>query len=373
MRVLLPLAIFLVLAGPLPGAESATDLTTRLLRMLGTEEVAALKQKPPDSSRTAALGRAAELLRPYADAEHAADHFKKWDAGVFPQLQGMLGEFPKLAKLAEQWNESRRADYFAWEKTVLAEMHKAARDAVVKACKAEKPGDLDEPITSLATILGKYFYNRGATTWPAWESGARDITDLLSFVNLLRNLLAAEEEGRRREALGMLRTLFHEKSAPCFAPAELHALLNRHARKLGMPSTDEAEDAVRGIIAKAMAAAKPAELDPPLDQINRAGEMWSDLRSSDDTIRTLFRLTEVGREFVVRWQDFLIQRASGEIKSAQATLRNLAAKAETEPLYPRAQLLEIAAERSAIVSTLLEDIERTDLIVYVTDSMPGVR
>ena len=42
MRVLLPLAIFLVLAGPLPGAESATDLTTRLLRMLGTEEVAAL-------------------------------------------------------------------------------------------------------------------------------------------------------------------------------------------------------------------------------------------------------------------------------------------------------------------------------------------
>lgn len=47
--------------------------------------------------------------------------------------------------------------------------------------------------------------------------------------------------------------------------------------------------------------------------------------------------------------------------------------AHTRPLSPGAiELLDIAAERSAIVSSLLEDIERTDLIVYVTDSMPGV-
>jgi hypothetical protein len=47
--------------------------------------------------------------------------------------------------------------------------------------------------------------------------------------------------------------------------------------------------------------------------------------------------------------------------------------AHTRPLSPGAiELLDIAADRSAIVAGLLEDIERTDLIVYITDSMPGV-
>lgn len=34
-------------------------------------------------------------------------------------------------------------------------------------------------------------------------------------------------------------------------------------------------------------------------------------------------------------------------------------------------LIEAAAERSAIVGTLLDDLERTDLVVYIADTMPG--
>ena len=47
--------------------------------------------------------------------------------------------------------------------------------------------------------------------------------------------------------------------------------------------------------------------------------------------------------------------------------------AHTRPLSPGAiELLAVAAQRSAIVASLLEDIERSDLVVYLNDSMPGV-
>ena len=43
----------------------------------------------------------------------------------------------------------------------------------------------------------------------------------------------------------------------------------------------------------------------------------------------------------------------------------------TRPLSPgSAALLAIASERSSIVTTLLEDLEQTDLIVYLADSIP---
>lgn len=45
----------------------------------------------------------------------------------------------------------------------------------------------------------------------------------------------------------------------------------------------------------------------------------------------------------------------------------------TRPISPGAiTLLKDAVEHSAIVENLLEQIEKTDLVVYVTDSMPGV-
>lgn len=44
----------------------------------------------------------------------------------------------------------------------------------------------------------------------------------------------------------------------------------------------------------------------------------------------------------------------------------------TRPLTPGAlALIEAAAERSAIVQGLLDDLERTDLVVYIADAMPG--
>ena len=44
----------------------------------------------------------------------------------------------------------------------------------------------------------------------------------------------------------------------------------------------------------------------------------------------------------------------------------------TRPLSASAlALIETAAERSAIVQGLLDDLERTDLVVYIADAMPG--
>ena len=46
--------------------------------------------------------------------------------------------------------------------------------------------------------------------------------------------------------------------------------------------------------------------------------------------------------------------------------------ARTRPLSASAlALIEAAAERSAIVQGLLDDLERTDLVVYIADAMPG--
>jgi hypothetical protein len=46
--------------------------------------------------------------------------------------------------------------------------------------------------------------------------------------------------------------------------------------------------------------------------------------------------------------------------------------ARTRPLSASAlALIETAAERSAIVQGLLDDLERTDLVVYIADAMPG--
>ena len=45
----------------------------------------------------------------------------------------------------------------------------------------------------------------------------------------------------------------------------------------------------------------------------------------------------------------------------------------TRPISPGAiALLKDAVDHSAIVENLLEQIERTDIVVYVTDAMPGV-
>ena len=50
-----------------------------------------------------------------------------------------------------------------------------------------------------------------------------------------------------------------------------------------------------------------------------------------------------------------------------------AAWSRTRPISPGAiTLLKDAVDHSAIVEDLLEQIERTDLVVYLTDSMPGV-
>ncbi len=59
-------------------------------------------------------------------------------------------------------------------------------------------------------------------------------------------------------------------------------------------------------------------------------------------------------------------------EAARAETLSWARWARTHPLSPGAiALLATAAERSSIVANLLEDIEQTDLVVYVSDSMPG--
>lgn len=51
-----------------------------------------------------------------------------------------------------------------------------------------------------------------------------------------------------------------------------------------------------------------------------------------------------------------------------------AAWTHTRPLSPGAiGLIEESSERSQIVTSLMRDLEKTNLVVYVSDSMPGVR
>src|SRR5260370_13538 len=79
---------------------------------------------------------------------------------------------------------------------------------------APAPADSDAAIADLALLTRKYPYDRNSSTWPAWEGCARGITGLLAFTNEVRAVLAAEQDGQRREGLDRLAALFRREEAP---------------------------------------------------------------------------------------------------------------------------------------------------------------
>lgn len=344
MRALLPLVVGFVLLAHSFAADTAKELSAQLLHQLAIEETAALKRS--DSNRAAVAKNAGEALRQALSEDRSRSHEWRSSDHNIPRLKGLLAEFPELTKRAEAWEQACLKEDEQWEKEAIAEMEKAAHAAVVKVRAVQRAADLDEPISQLLLLLGKYPYDRSASIWPSWVSCARAVSDLQSFTSALQGVFVAEEAGQQAEALTQLRYLFRCEEVIFLPGTELRAIRNARARALGLPSTDEAEQAVRALIAKAIAATQPAELDPLLEQINRCRALWIDIRSHDPESHELERLNNLGREFVAKWQDYLVKHAN-HADDAWLTVSFLADTAKGEPIYPRSKLLEILASMRA--------------------------
>lgn len=69
----------------------------------------------------------------------------------------------------------------------------------------------------------------------------------------------------------------------------------------------------------------------------------------------------------------LLTLFAGEVALAEATAGPSWTRTHMRPLSSAAiALLADATERSSIVTTLLKELEQTDIVVYLTDAMPGV-
>jgi hypothetical protein len=63
----------------------------------------------------------------------------------------------------------------------------------------------------------------------------------------------------------------------------------------------------------------------------------------------------------------------GHADAALAALPSWSPGARTRPLGPGATaLLAVGSERSSIIAALLSEVDRTDVVVYVSDLMPGM-
>ena len=349
VRALPLLATFLASSLTAMVAESASELANELLRKLGAAEAEAAKQQKPPAP-TAPLSRSAGhqklavdgrayMLRTVAELIRSGVTSDSVDNGTLSQLQGLLVDYPDLAKVAERWNMAAVAEYIATEKDADQEIRDAIRAAAADLREGQKPADLDGALANLRSMARKYPDESRGSRSPARLVQVRELAVLLRFTKAFQDVLAERSEARLREAGERLRALYQSSEVPGLSGTEVRALLDETGRKLGMPSLDDAEREVGAIIATAMAASSPVELDPLLDQLIRVSRMWADFSLYEST-KSKARLGSVGLEFVARWQDFLAAKADGRTRDAQSIIERLLQFAEKEPTYPRGKLIE---------------------------------
>jgi hypothetical protein len=345
MRAFLPAALVVVFSQMMFAAETVEEIAAQLLRGIETERIAAEKKSANDQATT--LRQATAFVRQHPARIKLSDFFRQNDDSD-TRLSTVLKDFPDLAKLAATWESARNDELAVWEKAACAEMEKGISEATTRLRTATQAAELDETQIKLEKLARKYPPEQSSATAPVWVSWARGIAPLSAFIRRWQEMLAAQTAGQRHEALEKLSNLFQTESLPGLSDSALIGLLNDRAGKLGMPSTDQAEETVRNAIGKAMAASKPIELDPLLEQMNRSRALWENVRMGDGDKRSLARLAEVGRDFVARWQDLLALRASGQNARAAETIKELVQTAKSEPVYPRAKLFEAAAALRAV-------------------------
>src|SRR4030095_9441314 len=108
------------------------------------------------------------------------------------------------------------------------------------------------------------------------------------------------------------------------AGSELSALRGEGAARLGVPSIDDADRAVRAAIEKALKVENAAELDETLDQLNFARRNYESASTRDTSERSPMRVFELGSRFIVGWQKFLVYRAAGNVGMAKLAVQDLA-------------------------------------------------
>lgn len=347
MRVVLPLLLFCLLTRLSLAGQTSAELAEQLLQRLASEEAAALQQTPPADDRARVLHSAAEILHQHWEGGQKIRLWRR-DDGVLVRLQGLLANFPELVKLAEEWNNVRKTEDADWESGARPEILKVGGEVVEKLRAAKAPEDVDQAIARLTMLATKYPSNFGAAgVTPDTMECLRGIVSLRKIAVNLQALLMAERDGRRQDIDANLSKLFGSEASPLLVASELRALCNQFAHQFGVPSMDEADDAVRAVIGKAIAANEAAELDPLREQMIRVQRLWEEAGVRDREARSPVRVAVVGREFVVKWQDMLAALANGDVASAQATVDALVRTAESEPVYPRGKLLEISASLKA--------------------------
>jgi hypothetical protein len=225
----------------------------------------------------------------------------------------------------------------------LLQMEKLARAATATLSEARKPSDLDKPLEQINQLISRYPYDAGAPSRPASETAPRNLVAVASFTRRWQSLLAAELAGEKQEAVAILGELSAVQNVPAMANSTLIALRREAARRLGVPSIDDADKAVREAIEKAMKTSNAAELDATLEQLNTARNVSSRRSGGSGEERSPRTIFELGAKFIAEWQRYLVNRAVGETVDAKRAVEMLAHAAETEPLYPHARLLEALA------------------------------
>lgn len=336
-RILFGILVLSICAGS-ASAQTAAELGRELLTRLHEEQAAG--QGSQQAGDVARLAQAAQIVRECIIAEDAS--LRALSRATPPKeavllLQGR----PALQNLAERWEAQREKEIDDRRIAASNEVEAAARELIAKVREATDAAELNAPMSKLSTLAAKHpgpadpQFGRGQLV------AAGNARLVLDFARLWQTMLVSESAGEKLGAAAALTRLAGTKSVPTLANSELISMVNGAARRLGILSLDEAEDSVRAIIEKAMSAKTAAELDEPLERLIRARSVWERWTPEDPADRSPRRTYEAGAEFLARWQEVIVKRASGDFRGAGYIAKSLAQTAQREPLYPRGKLLEI--------------------------------
>jgi hypothetical protein len=141
---------------------------------------------------------------------------------------------------------------------------------------------------------------------------------------------------------------------------DLIAALEAEQKKAESTLAAKIDAALARAATAALAATKPSELDPALDELAALEENRS---GSTPRIQRLYSRINNAQNFLTQWQDMLAAYEAGDTESARQTLRNLSSSSYRDRPLTRSQILAFAASLKLDSADIAAAMARIDPVI----------
>jgi hypothetical protein len=231
----------------------------------------------------------------------------------------------------------------------LVELGNKEAEEKSKALKVAAAEAMDElvkanDVPAIESLIQKTSKGLEEGSWLMANPRTRVALESLQRVNQFArqwlSVLQAKEEGNSKQALNALAVLRSQLDTSPTDASKLRERIRLMVRSLGVPSAEDAEKEIRGLLESVLAAKSAVEIDPILQKLRERQELWSASRDLSDG--SIGSLAERASRFARTWQDYLAAKSSDNSERVRRALDTLAGEDLFLPGIPRSMLLQRA-------------------------------